>query len=232
MNLRVAEVFRSVQGEGLWTGTPSVFVRVSGCNLRCAWCDTPYASWAPEGPVKSTDEIVDSAMQVRDGADHVVLTGGEPMMFDAIVPLAEQLREEGFTITVETAGTVFQDLPCDLMSISPKLTNSIPSAESGWRERHDERRTSVEVLARLVQKYPHQLKFVVADKPETDLGEIDALLSLLPPLDPARILLMPEGTDAAVLRSRMPAIEQIAATRGWGTSPRLHIELFGNTRGT
>lgn len=232
MKLRVAEVFASVQGEGLWAGTASVFVRVSGCNLRCVWCDTPYASWSPEGPVMTVDEIVSRVQAMCGESAHVVLTGGEPMMFDAVVPLASQLSDHGFKITIETAGTVYQELPCDLMSISPKLTNSLPPSESGWRERHAETRTNVLVLSHLIESYDCQLKFVVGDFPAQDLQEIDEILSQLPPIDPSRILLMPEGTDVETLRRREGAIVPLASKRGWGTSPRLHIEMFGNLRGT
>jgi 7-carboxy-7-deazaguanine synthase len=232
MRLRIAEVFRSVQGEGLWSGTPSVFVRVSGCNLRCVWCDTPYASWSPEGTVLTVEDTARQASAIAEGATHVVITGGEPMMFDAIVPLAELLQSEGFRITIETAGTVYQGLPCDLMSISPKLTNSLPPRESGWRERHEKTRMKTAVLSRLVLDYPYQLKFVVGDDPSQDLQEVDQLLSQLPSLDPSRVLLMPEGTDVETLRRRMQTLEPLARQRGWGTSPRLHIEMFGNVRGT
>jgi 7-carboxy-7-deazaguanine synthase len=230
--LRVAEIFRSVQGEGLWAGTPSVFVRVSGCNLRCVWCDTPYASWSPEGPVMSVDEIVSRVSELRDGADHVVLTGGEPMLFDPIVPLAERLKDDGMTITVETAGTVYRDLPCDLMSVSPKLSNSTPPSESGWRKRHEIVRASIAVLCRLIEEYSCQVKFVVGDNPERDVAEIDALLERLPLIEPSRVLLMPEGTDVKTLRQREPVLHGIVGPRDWGVSPRLHIEMFGNTRGT
>src|SRR5947207_6356342 len=113
--MRIAEIFYSIQGEGKLTGVPSVFVRVSGCNLRCVWCDTPYASWNPEGPVRPIGDIAAEALDAK--AKHVVLTGGEPMLFDAIVPLAQLLKRAGHSITVETAGTVYRKLPCDLMSI-------------------------------------------------------------------------------------------------------------------
>ena len=232
MKLRVAEVFASIQGEGLWAGTPSVFVRVSGCNLRCAWCDTPYASWSPEGPVIAIDEIEATVIAASEKAKHVVLTGGEPMMFDAIVDLASRLKDRGFTITVETAGTVYQSLPCDLMSISPKLSNSTPAAESGWAQRHEDTRTNTTVLSQLICDYPHQLKFVIGDNSTQDLEEIDELMSKLPMVDPSRILLMPEGTDIETLQRRMHTVKPIAERRGWGTSGRLHIELFGNVRGT
>jgi 7-carboxy-7-deazaguanine synthase len=232
MNLRIAEVFRSVQGEGLWAGTPSVFVRVSGCNLRCVWCDTPYASWSPEGPVLCLDEIVSQVNALADGAEHVVLTGGEPMMFEPIAPLSNSLRELGFMVTIETAGTVFRDVACDLMSISPKLANSTPPVESGWRERHEASRLVHSVLARLLTAFPYQLKLVIGDDPPADISEIESLLAGLPLVEPSRVLLMPEGTSVDSLRSRTPTLQRLAAERGWGVSPRLHIELFGNTRGT
>ncbi|WP_436440803.1 radical SAM protein, partial [Enterococcus faecium] len=78
--LRISEIFASVQGEGIWVGIPSVFVRVSGCNLRCVWCDTPYASWNPEGPILELEDILTQIETYK--IDHVVLTGGEPMLFD------------------------------------------------------------------------------------------------------------------------------------------------------
>ena len=229
--LRIAEIFASIQGEGIWAGTPSAFVRVSGCNLRCVWCDTPYASWNPEGPTLAMNEIVAEVAQL--GVEHVVVTGGEPMLFDAVEPLAGQLRAGGHTITIETAGTVFREVQCDLMSISPKLSNSTPGVETGWAERHEAARTNLDALSRLILGYNCQLKFVVdPDDGLCDEQEIDALLSQLPPVKPDRILLMPEGRDSQTLARRMQALVPLAIKRGWRLSPRLHVDLFGNTRGT
>ena len=122
--MKIAEIFYSVQGEGGLVGVPSVFVRTSGCNLRCSWCDTPYTSWEPEGEERSIEEILASAAAFP--ARHVVVTGGEPMIAPGIVPLTEGLRARGLHVTIETAGTVFAPVACDLMSISPKLSNSTP----------------------------------------------------------------------------------------------------------
>src|SRR5215472_2293063 len=121
--MRIAEIFYSVQGEGSLVGVPSVFVRTSGCNLRCVWCDTPYTSWNPEGDEMRVDAIVARATEFHS-ARHVVLTGGEPLIAPGIAELAAKLGERGMHITMETAGTVFAELACDLMSISPKLANS------------------------------------------------------------------------------------------------------------
>ncbi len=166
--LRIAEIFHSIQGEGIWMGTPSVFVRVSGCNLRCVWCDTPYASWSPEGPTLTVSEIASKVASYDCG--HVVLTGGEPMVFEPIVELAQNLKDLGKAITIETAGTVYRDVPCDLMSISPKLSNSIPP-DAEWHDRHDSTRLNFEVLERLVGNYNSQVKFVIANQ-ELDVPEI------------------------------------------------------------
>ena len=235
--LPVSETFTSVQGEGKLTGVPSLFVRASGCNLRCSWCDTPYASWAPEGKSRSVASIVDEA---RAGpVHHAVLTGGEPMIFEAIEPLSRALRDAGIHVTVETAGTVFRApdaLACDLMSISPKLSNSTPAhgdprdPKGVWRERHEARRIDVDVLQALIDAYPgRQLKFVVA-APE-DLDEIDGLLARLHGFAPDDVMLMPEGVTVPS-PERVAWIVRSCVERGWRYCHRLHIELFGNTRGT
>lgn len=241
--LPIAETFVSVQGEGRLTGTPSWFVRLSGCNLRCAWCDTPYASWKPEGEARSIDSLIAEA---RDsGVKHAVVTGGEPMMFEGVADLCAALRAPretggaGMHVTVETAGTLFRAVAADLMSISPKLANSTPPAAleadigAGWRERHESRRLNVEALNALLAAHlapGRQLKFVVAR--EEDMAEIEALLALLPGAAPADVLLMPEGVSAGALEAKRGWVERACAARGWGFCRRLHIELFGNTRGT
>ncbi|HVY91268.1 MAG TPA: 7-carboxy-7-deazaguanine synthase QueE, partial [Bryobacteraceae bacterium] len=162
--MRISEIFYSVQGEGVLAGVPSVFVRTSGCNLRCSWCDTPYTSWKPEGEEMPVDAIVERATAFP-AARHVVITGGEPMIAHSVVDLSEKFRALGMHITFETAGTVFAPVACDLMSISPKLANSTP--EGVFHDRHEQLRIQPDVLRRLTQTYDYQLKFVVAN--ESDL---------------------------------------------------------------
>jgi 7-carboxy-7-deazaguanine synthase len=232
--LRIAETFLSIQGEGKLTGVPSYFIRVSGCNLRCWWCDTPYASWNPEGPTREIDELVEQA--VASGGRHAVLTGGEPMMFDAIADLARGLKNSGMHITVETAGTIHRSLPCNLMSISPKLRNSTPRADDprdpsgAWRERHEPRRLNLGALQQLLDEYAErQLKFVVAGP--ADLDEIEGLLAGLRGWSPGDVMLMPEGVKAPSADVRK-WVAAACVQRGWRYCARLHIELFGNVRGT
>jgi 7-carboxy-7-deazaguanine synthase len=222
--LRIAELFYSLQGEGSLVGVPSFFIRTSGCNLRCSWCDTPYTSWQPEGVELTLQQILDEVN--AHPARHVVVTGGEPMIAPEILPLTERLRAAGKHITIETAGTVFQPVACDLMSISPKLSNSTP--EGGWAARHDRLRIQPDVLAELTRRYDYQLKFVIA-RPE-DLDEVRALVSLLR-AGRERVVLMPEGTDAEVLRERALWLAEICKQEGFRFSPRLHVDLYGNRRG-
>ncbi|MGH9661732.1 MAG: 7-carboxy-7-deazaguanine synthase QueE [Bryobacteraceae bacterium] len=222
--MKIAEIFFSIQGEGTLVGVPSVFVRTSGCNLRCSWCDTPYTSWQPEGDEMTLEEIFGAVDAHR--ARHVVVTGGEPMIAPEIVALTEGLRARGRHITVETAGTVWAAVACDLMSVSPKLAHSTP--EGRWASTHNRLRIQPEVLRRLMGEYDYQLKFVVA-RPE-DLDELCALVGQLG-ADRGKVVLMPEGVDAGVLRERGAWLAGICQREGFRFSPRLHIELFGNRRG-
>lgn len=222
--MKIAELFYSIQGEGSLAGVPSVFIRTSGCNLRCRWCDTPYTSWQPEGVEWPLDRILDE-VKVH-GARHTVVTGGEPMIAPGIVPLTERLREAGMHITVETAGTVFEPVACDLMSISPKLSNSTP--EGPFRAQHERLRIQPEVLGRLMARYPYQLKFVM-ERP-ADLPEVRALVEALA-ADPERVVLMPEGTDRESLGERSVWLAEICKQEGFRFSPRLHVDLWGHRRG-
>ena len=222
--MKIAEIFHSLQGEGSLVGVPSVFVRTSGCNLRCVWCDTPYTSWQPEGEERSLDAILSAVAAYP--ARHAVVTGGEPMIASGIVDLTERLRARGLHITIETAGTVFAPVACDLMSISPKLANSTP--EGSWAAQHDRLRFQPDVLRRLMSAYDYQLKFVVA-QPE-DLEEIQQMLDALE-ADRGKVILMPEGVDASVLRERGLWLVEIAKREGFRFSPRLHVDLWGNRRG-
>ena len=223
--MKIAEIFYSVQGEGTLAGVPSVFVRLSGCNLRCAWCDTPYTSWKPEGEEMPLEAIFASVAEYPR-ARHAVLTGGEPMIFPQAADLTRGLRERGLHITIETAGTVYAPVACDLMSISPKLANSTPDGE--WRERHEATRIQPDVLRRLMADYEYQLKFVVSAP--ADLEEISGLLAALD-ADRTRVVLMAEGIDPAVLRERGRWLAEICKSEGFRFSPRLHVDLWGNQRG-
>ncbi|MGA1995070.1 MAG: 7-carboxy-7-deazaguanine synthase QueE [Bryobacteraceae bacterium] len=222
--MKIAELFYSLQGEGALVGVPSVFVRTSGCNLRCGWCDTPYTSWKAEGDDLSLDRIVEEVS--AHPARHVVVTGGEPLIAPEIVALTERLRAAGLHITIETAGTVFQPVACDLMSISPKLSNSAPG--HAFAAQHNRTRIQPERLRELMSRYEYQLKFVI-ERP-SDLEEVRLLVDGLG-AERSRVLLMAEGTDPAVLRERGQWLAEICKRENLRFSPRLQVELWGNRRG-
>ncbi|HEX4142632.1 MAG TPA: 7-carboxy-7-deazaguanine synthase QueE [Pirellulales bacterium] len=228
--MKIAEIYQSIQGEGLLTGTTSVFVRASGCNLRCWFCDTPYASWQPEGDDLGVEEIFEQVSLL--GADHVVLTGGEPMLFAELIPLAALLRASGKHITIETAGTLYLPVECDLMSISPKLAGSTPSlATAGrWRRRHARSRAVPEVIRRLLSGYDYQLKFVI-DTP-ADCNEVGEWLDEFPEIDRARVLLMPQGRRREELDERELWLAPYCLEHGLAYCHRRQIEWFGLVRGT
>ncbi len=234
--LRINERFVSLQGEGVLAGTPSAFIRVAGCNLRCAWCDSPTTSWRPEGEPAEVDALVAGC---ADGPRHVVITGGEPLLFAPVVELSARLRQAGHHVTIETAGTTtLPGLEADLMSLSPKLRHSIPAEDAAtWAIRHDERRLNLSALRTLMTS-PWQLKIVVrADREDTlaaDVEEVEALLTELDVAGSARenVLLMPEGTDRLRLPSAYARLVPVCTARGFRLGPRLHIEIFGHRRGT
>lgn len=229
----ISEIFYSLQGEGALAGVPSIFIRTSGCNLRCTWCDTPYASWKPEGTEMTAGQII--AEVERHPTRFLVVTGGEPMIAKEMPDLLTALREKGKHITIETAGTVPPDgVPCDLASISPKLANSTPFAETAgaaWTEKHDRTRLQPDVLRQWCEHCDYQLKFVISSN--DDLREAESIVSQIGiAVPPHKILLMPEGTDAETLCSRTPLLIEWCKRKGYRLSPRLHIEWFGNKRGT
>ncbi|TVQ63640.1 MAG: 7-carboxy-7-deazaguanine synthase QueE [Phycisphaerales bacterium] len=240
----VSETFVSLQGEGSLAGMPSWFVRLSGCNLRCRWCDTPYASWSPEGEKRTVESLVEEA--AGSGVRHAVVTGGEPLIFPQCASLCARLREAGLHVTIETAGTLEgagekggEPAKCDLLSLSPKLRNSTPANDPRdplgvWTERHEARRLNPDALRALLDRAPDaQCKFVVTG--EADLAEIDAILAEInrgrERLKPSQVFLMPEGTIVPS-PERVAWVVRLCLARGWRYAHRLHIELFGDTKGT
>lgn len=230
----VSETFVSVQGEGKLTGVPSWFLRLAGCNLRCRWCDTPYASWNPESTRRTVGDLVREA--AATGLRHAVLTGGEPMIFPQLVPLTRALHAAGMHLTIETAGTVtLPGVQCHLFSVSPKLANSTPTGDprdptGAWAARHERRRLNPNAINELLAAAPdRQIKFVVTGP--DDLAEIDALLADLRGWRPEDVILMPEGV-AVPDPAGVAWIIETCRQRGWRYGDRLHIRLFGDTKGT
>lgn len=235
--MRISEIYASLQGEGRYAGTPSTFVRTSGCNLRCTWCDTPFTSWEPTGTERPVDDVLGAVAAL--GLRHTVVTGGEPLILPDIPDLCRRLRDAGVHVTIETAGSVLPAAApaafADFLSISPKLSSSTPSSATAgsWAARHEAARRRDDVLAALMQA-PHQLKFVIGTP--ADLAEacvwLDDLAQAGATVDPNAVFLMPEGRDPARLAATAAWLEPEARRRSFHLAPRHHIAWFGDTRGT
>jgi 7-carboxy-7-deazaguanine synthase len=228
----ISEIFHSLQGEGSLSGVSSLFIRTSGCNLRCNWCDTPYASWKPEGTMMSVETICEQVISCP--AQHVVLTGGEPMVAPEVHQLAEAIHSAGKHLTIETAATIPPEgIHCSLASLSPKSSNSTPDDRlpPNWKKKHDELRWQPDVVQAWIDAYPTQLKFVICSP--SDLEEVESMLGQLQrPVLPDKIFLMPEGISNEALHEKAMWLAEVCQKRGYRYGHRLHIELYGNTRGT
>lgn len=227
--MRISEIFYSIQGEGRLSGVPSVFIRTSGCNLRCVWCDTPYTSWNPGGKEMTLEEILHAIESYP--LDHVVLTGGEPLLSHEIEDLSVTLKKAGAHVTIETAATIFKPVSCDLLSISPKLSNSTPWQKQNGKfaAMHDQHRLNYNVVQQFIDVYDYQLKFVVDC--EQDFAEVRQIVDALKNVDITRVLIMAQARNRRQLHQKSRWIVELCEKYGYGYSPRLHIELYGNRRG-
>lgn len=228
--LPIAETFISRQGEGKLTGTESYFIRTSGCNLRCHFCDTPYASWYPEGEPYDVGKLVTTVR--KTGLSHVVVTGGEPLLAAAAPDLCRELRRAGVHVTIETAGTLEVSIECDLLSLSPKLHGSAPDRDrhARWHSLHHSRRMPLPTMRRLLDRAPdYQVKFVVES--DDEFPEIAAVVSDLR-VDPSDVWIMPEGTTVQSLDAALRWLRPWAESAGYRYSDRMQIRWYGNRRGT
>ena len=217
-----------MQGEGQLIGYPSIFFRTSYCNLRCIWCDTPYTSWEPEDKDISVEDAVDAIL--AHNCKQVVITGGEPFMQPKdLTILCHRLRQSGKHITIETNGTLFERVEADLLSISPKLENSNPSEFNHHFKQHQRNRINQEVLRQFLDYYNCQLKFVV--ETERDLFEIHQLETEMQ-IPTSIIVLMPQGITNDQIQERQNWVVETCKKYGYRYSPRLHVDIWGDTRGT
>lgn len=227
----ISEIFYSIQGEGLAAGFPCIFVRLAGCNLRCQWCDTPYASWNPQGRNLSIVEILAECSAFP--CKRVVITGGEPFLFQDLPDLCLAFRRAGFEIHLESAGTIFQSIELDLLTISPKLASSLPDAmlHPTWHAKHLAILNDRKALVQLIREYGNRvsLKFVISA--EDDLYEIESFLSILPSISKDQILFMPQARTSIELDTMALKVVDLCLRHGYRYGDRLHIRLWNDKRG-
>jgi 7-carboxy-7-deazaguanine synthase len=225
------EIFATVQGEGATAGVPSVFVRLAECNLRCSWCDTKYTwDWKSYDRTAETveltvDEVADRALAAAgEGVRTAVFTGGEPLIQqDELVELARRVKERGLRVEVETNGTIVPSAELaalvDQWNVSPKLASS----GNGERARH--RPAALEWFA---ARPSAQFKLVMTS--DADVEEVEQLVGLLG-IPRERVILSPEGVDAATLAERSRWLADRCRSYGYRLGTRLHVFLWGQERG-
>ena len=225
--MKVNEIFYSLQGEGFLAGVPSVFIRLAGCPLRCRWCDTKYAWDETAGEDYSISEITQAVQQWP--CKFVVITGGEPTVNPDLPQLVQELKASGKHITIETAGIAYiPDMPCDLMSISPKLSNSRPE-DKKLAAVHDNVRLDTAVLSELLDNYDYQLKFVVDSV--HDLPEIQQTLQRIGNVDSEKVMLMPQAATTDELLAKSPIVTDMCKCTGFTFCQRLQVLFWNNQRG-
>ncbi|MEU8658345.1 7-carboxy-7-deazaguanine synthase QueE [Actinoplanes philippinensis] len=225
--LRVAELFGpTLQGEGPSAGQRALFVRLSGCNLDCGWCDTPYTwDWdrfnrEEQATEMSVAEV--ASRVVSQDTDLVVITGGEPLVQQQrLGALAAQLAGARRRVEVETNGTIAPDerliAAVGTFNVSPKLSGSgVPV----------HRRLRPKALRAFRDCGKAVFKFVI-----TGPADIQELVELQAELGLGRIWVMPEGTTESAVLTGMRNLAEPALANGWNLSPRLHVLLWGDERG-
>jgi 7-carboxy-7-deazaguanine synthase len=223
----VNEIFYSLQGEGFLAGVPSVFVRLAGCPLRCRWCDTKYAWTEDAGQDRTIVDIIDAVC--KHHCRFVVITGGEPMIHSQLRPLTQELKALDKHVTIETAGMAYvPDMPCDLMSISPKLSNSVPE-DAKLAALHEDSRLDLAVLGELGFHYNCQFKFVVDCV--NDLTEVQQIIETTGNIDAHRVMLMPQAATRDELLAKSPMVADMCKLVGFAFSQRLQVFLWNNQRG-
>lgn len=225
----VNEIFGpTLQGEGRSLGIPVMFLRLAGCNLACTWCDTPYSwDWQRYDPraemhPMNYEEIISRLEAAPLRLKHLVISGGEPLLQrKALFGLCLKLRNLGWYIEVETAGTISPNnkILADQYNVSPKLFHS---------GNPEHKRIKPDVLKWFAESGRANFKFVVQNN--GDWQEIDEMVAAYQ-IDPDDVYIMPEGTKTSILAARSSQLINEVIARGYHFTPRLHIALWGKRRG-
>lgn len=231
-------IFYTIQGEGKYCGFPSVFVRMSGCNLRCSWrnadksvtmCDTPHSSFSPESNLLSIQDTVDRVSSFK--CTNVVITGGEPYLQKGLKMLVNQLVEVGHHVTIETNGTIFFETDAQFVSLSPKLASS--SSHPLYGEAHNNKRINYRALDHFIRNHDYQFKFVINHEREIEeIQNISRKLHSMYGLNiNDKIWLMPQGITQDQFKEKSQWLFEVCKGNGWKYTDRLHIQVYGNKKG-
>lgn len=215
--MQISEIFYSIQGEGTQIGVPAIFIRLSGCHLRCSWCDSKFTWDRKSGTSMSTEGIIKEIQKYP--CRHIVITGGEPLLQQSeLIRLLKKLKtkKDTYFIEVETSGTLktYLNTFIDQYNMSPKLSNS--------NNKNAEIKITTFPLERTYFKF-------VIDNPN-DVKEVKSLIKKFD-LAKEKIILMPEGITKKSLNEKTKWLAEICKKENFRLSPRLHVNIWGNKRG-
>ena len=244
--LPVLELYTAVQSEGSRQGYPTIVVRTTGCTHRCyfgegGWCDSWYTSIHPEKGTYNFQDIID----MYDEHPHIkemMLTGGSPTMHPALVnELTHFAHDREIFITIETEGSHFlpTDYPINLLSISPKFSNSIPvvgaitpqgeTVDERMVKKHNSKRMNIEAIRQSIDYHSDYHIKPVIDKDLSMVPEVDELVEKLN-VPAEKIWAMPAGDDRESLFESYPVVMNFVRDKGWRFTGRSHIMAFNTER--
>ena len=244
--LPVLELYTAVQSEGSRQGYPTIVIRTTGCTHRCyfgegGWCDSWYTSIHPEKGTYNFQDIID----YYDEHPHIkemMLTGGSPTMHPALVnELTHLAKERDIFITIETEGSHFlpTDYPINLLSISPKFSNSIPVVgtltpngsvvDEKMIKKHNSKRCNIEAIRQSIDYHSDYHIKPVIDKELSMIPEVDEMIKELN-VPAEKIWAMPAGDDRTSLFESYPVVMNFVRDRGWRFTGRSHIMAFNTER--
>lgn len=226
MDIEVYEIFKSIQGEGCLQGVPSVLIRLVGCNLNCCWCDTKHFFHSGKSFSISEDMLLSTLSSYQ--CKNIIITGGEPLINPQISQIVKLLKYTGYHITIETNATTINYVDCDLISMSPKLSHSIPHHLTNETiiAKHDRLRINIEAINFYIQNYDYQIKFVIRDKKE-DIDEINDLLKQIGHYDPFKVFVMPLAATRSDLYKVQKNLVKLCIDHGLRYANRLQLQIWG-----
>ena len=227
MEIKICEMFHSIQGEGILEGIPSVLVRMVGCNLSCDWCDTKDILQNGKYETYTEEELLERLSEYP--CKRIIITGGEPLLFDQLENLIDILRKHGYHVTIETNGTIRTDVHCDLVSISPKLSNSIPQTIKDEQELklYNQKRINIDAIRWFMDNNNYQLKFVASNRQE-DFDEIRGILNEIGEYDEERVMVMPQADSIECLEEIQAEVARLCIENKFRYANRLQLQIWRN----
>lgn len=241
----ITEFYKCMQGEGKYAGRPHLLIRTNGCRLRCcfkdSFCDTPYSSWQPQKNNYVWNDLINFIDNNKD-IKYFMITGGGPTLHkDFLIELCEYIKsvDDNNFITIETEGSEYVNTKADFISLSPKLSNSIPvvgrlmpytrkQITERDKEQHEKFRKNYQAMNELIFEKEYQLKPVISSI--EDLKEVKEIQNILD-IPNSNVWLMSEGITNEQLQEKRKWLYELALEQGYNYCERLQIIIYGDKRG-